>query len=175
MGVYPRIPEARMFLDYRNGEARWYAVEVTNLVQKTSVRSESQMLITSRTAITYRPPSADCRTSLANSQESTSLCALKCSGPVSPPPANSLLIRSVPPAGEGEVYTRLTCELKTCSWPRMGCASNTLTAALPTNQSPPRTSRGDPASEYGWEVAPIIGKREKKARPAPRAPLESSV
>ena len=53
----------------------------------------------------------------------------------------------------------------------MGCPSNTLTTALPTNQSPPRTSRGDPAREYGWEVAPKIGKRVKNARPAPRAPL----
>lgn len=56
----------------------------------------------------------------------------------------------------------------------MGCASSTLTAAFPTNQSPPRTSRGDPFNEYGCTVAFMIGKRERNTRPAPRAPLEYS-
>jgi hypothetical protein len=53
----------------------------------------------------------------------------------------------------------------------MGCASSTLTAAFPTNQSPPITSRGDPFNEYGCTVALMIGKRERNTRPAPRAPL----
>lgn len=44
-------------------------------------------------------------------------------------------------------------------------------ADLPTNQSPPATSIGEPFREYGWRVVPMIGQREKKAKPAPRAPL----
>ena len=72
-----------------------------------------------------------------------------------------------------EVHTRLTCVVKTWSWPRIGCASRILTAAFPTNQSPPNISRGDPFNEYGWAVAPMIGKRERNTRPAPRAPLEA--
>ena len=67
---------------------------------------------------------------------------------------------------------RLTCVVKTWSWPRIGCASSILTAPFPTNQSPPRTSRGDPFNEYGCAVAPMIGKRERNTRPAPRAPLD---
>ena len=64
-----------------------------------------------------------------------------------------------------------TCVLKTWTCPRVGCLRTTLAAALPTNQSPPRTSKGDPFREYGCMVAAIIGNLENMARPAPRAPL----
>lgn len=46
-----------------------------------------------------------------------------------------------------------------------------LAAALPTNQSPPATSVGAPFNEYGCIELDMMGKREKIARPAPRAPL----
>lgn len=47
-----------------------------------------------------------------------------------------------------------------------------LAAALPTNQSPARTSSGVPFNEYGCRLVAIIGKRENITRPAPRAPLD---
>jgi hypothetical protein len=46
-----------------------------------------------------------------------------------------------------------------------------LAAALPTNQSPAETSMGAPFSEYGCTEVAMIGNRENRARPAPRAPL----
>jgi hypothetical protein len=51
----------------------------------------------------------------------------------------------------------------------------TRPAALLTKKSPAITSDGRPEREYGSALASMIGKREKMARPDPRAPLGVSL
>jgi hypothetical protein len=120
------------------------------------------------TAMTYRPISAACRVTFANSQAFTRRYALLYSGPSSPPLAQSLHASQY---YDIKCVNGLTCVSKIWTCPRTGCIMVTLPAPFPTNQSPPKASMGSPLSEYGVMLVAMMGHLVKIASPAPRAPL----
>lgn len=121
------------------------------------------------TAITYRPISAACRVTFANSQAFTRRYVLLYSGPDSPPLAQNLGALSIP--RDSKSVGRLTCVTKSWTGPRTGCMTVTLPTPFPTNQSPPKASVGSPTREYGVMLVAMMGHFVRIPSPAPRAPL----